>query len=282
MNQAAAVVDSARRTVLITGAARRLGRAIALGFAARGWDVGIHFHESALEAASLCEQIVALGRRAALLRADLADEAAVGELVSVCEARLGPLTCIVNNASLFEADTGASFGYDALARMTRVNVAAPVRLARALHEACLGRARDVETGGEGEPEDRRPAGGTEAVVINLLDQKLFNLNPDYLSYTLSKAALQAATVTLAQAFAPHVRVVGIAPGITLPSGDQSDDAFRRAHRMTPLNAASDPDDIVEAVLYLSAAKAVTGTTLLVDGGQHLWPSPRDVMFLTGD
>lgn len=279
MSQPVTVTNSecaARRTVLVTGAARRLGCAIALGFARQGWDVGIHYHASASEAASLCEQIAALGRRATLLPTDFADETAVAELVSLCEARLGPLQCLVNNASLFEADTGVSFSYDALARMTRINVAAPVRLASELYQACLARVSDGDTG-DGERKNVQ-----SAVVINLLDQKLFNLNPDYLSYTLSKAALQAATVTLAQAFAPQVRVVGVAPGITLPSGGQGEDAFQRAHRMTPLNAASNPEDIVEAVLYLAAAKAVTGTTLLVDGGQHLWPSPRDVMFLTGD
>ena len=120
-----------------------------------------------------------------------------------------------------------------------------------------------------------------ACVINVLDQKLYNMNPDYLSYTLSKAALQTATVALAQALAPKVRVVGLAPGLTMQSADQTPAGFEAAHRATPLGRASRPEDIVAAALYLADAAGVTGTTLVVDGGQHLVPLPRDVMFLTG-
>ena len=116
--------------------------------------------------------------------------------------------------------------------------------------------------------------------MNLLDQKLFNLNPDFLSYTLSKAALQSATTMLAQALAPKVRVVGVAPGITLVSGDQSEAEFQRAHKVTPLGRSSTPDDIAHAVRFVIEAQAMTGTTLLVDGGQHLIPLQRDVMFVT--
>jgi len=116
-------------------------------------------------------------------------------------------------------------------------------------------------------------------VINILDQKLFNLNPDYLSYTLSKAALQNATVTLAQALAPLVRVVGIAPGLSMVSGDQSESDFKAAHQLTPLGRSSTPEDIAQAVAYVATAKAITGTTILVDGGQHLIPTQRDVMFI---
>ena len=143
----------------------------------------------------------------------------------------------------------------------RVNLSAPLLLARALHAAT--------------PDEGR------AVVVNLLDQKLYNLNPDFLSYTLSKAALQSATTMLAQALAPKLRVVGVAPGLTMQSGDQTQDGFEAAHRMTPLGRASRPEDIVAAALYLADAAGVTGTTLVVDGGQHLVPLPRDVMFLTG-
>jgi hypothetical protein len=118
------------------------------------------------------------------------------------------------------------------------------------------------------------------VVINLLDQKLENPNPDFFSYTLSKAALKEATMLLAIALAPKVRVVGIAPGITLASNLQSDTGFAEAHRRTPLNRSSTPNDVAQAAVYLANAEAVTGTVLLVDGGQHLVPSSRDVMFLT--
>ena len=118
------------------------------------------------------------------------------------------------------------------------------------------------------------------MVINLLDQKLYNLNPDYLSYTLSKAALHTATTMLAQALAPTVRVAAVAPGLTMVSGDQTESGFAQAHQATPLGRSSSAADIVDAVVYLAGARAVTGTTLLVDGGQHLVPLPRDVMFLT--
>jgi NAD(P)-dependent dehydrogenase (short-subunit alcohol dehydrogenase family) len=174
--------------------------------------------------------------------------------------------CVVNNASIFEEDTAHDVGYETLVRLMAVNVGAPLVLARKLYEATPDAAREDET--------------LRSVVINVLDQKLYNLNPDYLSYTLSKAALQTATVTLAQALAPKVRVVGIAPGLTLQSGDQTPESFAAAHRVTPLGRASRPEDIVSAACYLADARGVTGTTLIVDGGQHLVPLPRDVMFLT--
>ncbi len=258
--------DSPPRVALVTGAARRLGRAIALGLAARGWDVAVHFGASAQEAAAVVAEIEVLGRYAVALQADLADPAQVESLLPRATAALGTVRCVVNNASLFEEDRADNFAYDALLRMTAVNVAAPLALARVLH---AGLPADAE-------EDERWRG----VVINLLDQKLYNLNPDYLSYTLSKAALQTATTTLAQALAPRVRVVGVAPGLTLPSADQTPADFARAHRQTPLKRASHPDDVVHAICYLAEANAVTGTTLLVDGGQHLVPLQRDVMFMT--
>ncbi|MCO4891180.1 SDR family oxidoreductase [Cupriavidus sp. WGtm5] len=262
---------AARGVALVTGGARRLGRAIALELAAQGWDVAVHCHRSVDEAEALATQIRALGRRAAVLRADLADEAATSRLVADCTAALGVPTCLVNNASLFQYDVATSFSYASLDTHMRTNVAAPLLLARELHKALAAAA-----GPEGAGKAAEPRG----VVINLLDQKLDNLNPDFLSYTLSKAALQTATVQLAQALAPRLRVVGVAPGITLVSGEQSEQSFRRAHRVTPLGQSSTPEDIAQAVAYLAQARAVTGTTLYVDGGQHLMPLARDVMFLT--
>ena len=245
---------------LVTGGAKRIGRAIALALAGDGWDVAVHYGHSAAEAADTVRAIEALGRRAAAFGCDLADAPAVRALPARCAQVLGPLACVVNNASLFEYDSAADFSVDLLARVTAVNVAAPVLLAQALAAQL--------------PE------GARGVVINLLDQKLFNPNPDYLSYTLSKSALQQATVLLARALAPRVRVVGIAPGITLPSGEQSDAGFAAAHVKTPLGHSSTPEDIAQAVLFAVRAPAITGTTLLVEGGQHLVPSDRDVMFLT--
>ncbi|MBB3016797.1 SDR family oxidoreductase [Cupriavidus alkaliphilus] len=266
-----AAQPAARGVALVTGGARRLGRAIALELAAQGWDVAVHCHRSVDEGEALATQIRALGRRAAVLRADLADEAATSRLVADCTAALGVPTCLVNNASLFQYDVATSFSYASLDTHMRTNVAAPLLLARELHKALAAAA-----GADGANKAAEPRG----VVINLLDQKLDNLNPDFLSYTLSKAALQTATVQLAQALAPRLRVVGVAPGITLVSGEQSEQSFRRAHRVTPLGQSSTPEDIAQAVAYLARARAVTGTTLYVDGGQHLMPLARDVMFLT--
>jgi NAD(P)-dependent dehydrogenase (short-subunit alcohol dehydrogenase family) len=252
--------------VLVTGAARRIGRALALGFAARGWDVAVHYQSSEADARVVVEAIRALGRRAVALHADLADEAQAARLVPDCIAALGHLTCVVNNASLFEEDTAQTFDYAKLLRLSAVNVGAPLVLARALHASVPDIAREDEA--------------LRGVVINVLDQKLYNLNPDYLSYTLTKAALHTATSALALALAPKLRVVGIAPGLTLPSADQTREGFGAAHRLTPLGRASTPQDLVDAALYLADARGVTGTTLLVDGGQHLVPTERDVMFLT--
>jgi NAD(P)-dependent dehydrogenase (short-subunit alcohol dehydrogenase family) len=254
------------RVVLVTGGARRIGRALSLGFAAHGWDVAVHYHASRAEAEQVVAEIEALGRRAIALSADLGVEREVARLVPACTEALGRPVCVVNNASLFAEDTAVDVGYDKLAAMMAVNVGAPLVLARMLHELTPETARDDEA--------------ARGVVINLLDQKLYNLNPDYLSYTLSKAALQTATVTLAQALAPKLRVVGIAPGLTLQSAEQTPEAFASAHRVTPLGRASRPEDIVAAACYLADARGVTGTTLLVDGGQHLVPLTRDVMFLT--
>jgi len=244
---------------LVTGAGRRIGRAIALGLARAGWDVALHYRASHSEAQETAQEIRALGRRAALLQCDLTDEAAVRALLGRAGEALGRVGCVVNNASLFEYDSATTFSPALLAAHMQANVSAPVLLAQALHAAT-------------------PA-GLQGVVINLLDQKLYNLNPDFLSYTLSKAALHSATTMLAQALAPTVRVVGVAPGLTLVSGEQTGDGFAKAHQATPLGRSSTPQDIADAVCYAAGARALTGTTLLVDGGQHLMPLPRDVMFI---
>ena len=248
------------RTALVTGAGRRIGRAIALGLAAAGWDVAVHYRHSEREAEEVAAAIRTLGRRAVTLQCDLADEAAVRALPGRAAEALDRLSCIVNNASLFEYDNATTFSPALLGTHMSANLAAPLLLAQALHAAT--------------PENE------QAVVINLLDQKLYNLNPDFLSYTLSKAALDTATKMLAQALAPRLRIVGVAPGITMVSGDQSEAGFAQAHTATPLGRSSTPQDIADAVVYAASARALTGTTLVVDGGQHLVPSVRDVMFLT--
>lgn len=247
-----------RPVVLVTGAARRLGRAIALHLAARGWDVAVHYRGSADEAGATARDIAALGARAETFAADLADEAQCKALLPAVAAGFGRIDAVVNNASLFEYDRVDDFSYAAMDRHWRANTAPAIVLARALHAA---------------------GGG---VVVNLVDQKLWNPNPDYLSYTLSKAALEAATTLLAQALAPDTRVCGVAPGVTLVSGPMDTAEFERAHKLTPLQRSSTPEDIARAVLFLLESPAITGTTLLVDGGQHLQAQPRDVLFLAKD
>jgi NAD(P)-dependent dehydrogenase (short-subunit alcohol dehydrogenase family) len=248
----------ARGAALVTGAAKRIGREIALALARDGWDVAVHYASSRGEALMTVQEIESLGRRACAVNRDLAIESGVRSLLAEAAAELGPITCVVNSASIFERDAVASFCTEALLRHMRVNAAAPVLLAQALHAALPAHA--------------------QAVVINLLDQKLWNPNPDFLSYTLSKAALREATTVLAQALAPRVRVVGVAPGITLPSEAQTEAGFARAHAAMPLGRGGTALEVAEAVVYLASAAAITGTTLLVDGGQHLAASPRDVMF----
>jgi NAD(P)-dependent dehydrogenase (short-subunit alcohol dehydrogenase family) len=252
--------SSSHGVALVTGGAKRIGRAIALALAGDGWDIAVHYGRSAAEAADTVRAIAALGRRAAAFDCDLAEAGAVRALPGRCVQALGPLACVVNNASLFEYDSAADFDPALLQRSIAVNVAAPVLLAQAL-------ASQLPVGRQG-------------VVVNLLDQKLFNPNPDFLSYTLAKSALREATVLLARALAPRLRVVGVAPGITLPSGGQTDADFAAAYAKTPLGRSSTPDDVAQAVVFALHAPAITGTTLLVDGGQHLVPSDRDVMFLT--
>jgi NAD(P)-dependent dehydrogenase (short-subunit alcohol dehydrogenase family) len=243
------------RTVLVTGAGRRLGRAIALDLAAQGWRVAVHFRDSehgALQTVEACRQQAP----AEAFRADLENETQTRELFANVLACFGSVDAVVNNASQFQHDSAQSFGYAALATHLAANTAAPVVLAQCL----AAHARE------------RAATG---VVVNLLDQKLWNLNPDFFSYTLSKAALEAANTALALALAPSVRVVGVAPGLTLTSHMLSQDRFEALHRLSPLGRSSTPQDVAAAVRFALENPSITGTTLLVDGGQHLMKFDRD-------
>ncbi len=257
---AQATPAASRRVVLVTGAARRMGRSIALELAAAGWDVAVHHRDSNAEAQQTCADLAVLGARAHVFAADLADDAATRALLPQVLAAFGQADAVVSNASLFEYDAATSFSAETAARQYRVNTIAPVLLAQALYEHVQAR-------------------GAQGCVVNLLDQKLWNPNPDYFSYTLSKAALREATTLLAQALAPTLRVVGVAPGVTLPSGPMNAAEFATAHGLTPLSRSSTPQDIAEAVRYVLGARAITGTTLLVDGGQHLAAQARDVLYL---
>ena len=238
----------------------RLGRQMALEMAAHGWDVAVHCHRSVEQAHALVSELQLLGAQAAVAVADLADGPACSALVVDAVEKLGRLDAVVNNASAFVYDDAKSFTPNMFDALWRTNAAAPVVLAQALHAHVLQSNRQV-------------------CVVNLLDQKLWNPNPDYFSYTLTKAALQSATVMLAQALAPLLRVCAVAPGVTLPSGPMTDAQFAAAHAMTPLRRSSTPEDIARAVRFLIESPAITGATLLVDGGQHLSAQPRDVLYL---
>jgi NAD(P)-dependent dehydrogenase (short-subunit alcohol dehydrogenase family) len=253
-------MSATRPVVLVTGAARRLGRAMALDLGSHGYDIAVHYRSSAADAEATVAELQALGALARAFRADLSDEAACRALVPAVAAHFGRLNAVVNSASTFEHDDPATFSVAAMEKHWRANTAPAVLLAQALHS-------------------HLSEGSSTGCVVNLIDQKLWNPNPDYFSYTLSKAALQAATVMLAQALAPQVRVCGVAPGVTLLSGPMSADEFAAAHQMTPLQRSSTPEDIARAVRFLIESPAITGTTLLVDGGQHLSAQPRDVLYL---
>jgi NAD(P)-dependent dehydrogenase (short-subunit alcohol dehydrogenase family) len=254
--------SSSRPVVLVTGAARRLGRAIAVELARAGYDIALHYRSSSADCQASAAYVRALGVRGECFPADLADEAQCRALLPAVLAQWGRIDAVVNNASHFDYDDAARFSYAAMDAHWRANTAPAIVLAHALATHLKG-------------------GDRVGCVVNLLDQKLWNPNPDYLSYTLSKAALEAATTLLAQALAPQVRVAGVAPGVTLVSGPKmSVEAFAAAHTMTPLGRSSTVDDVARAVRFVIESPAITGTTIVVDGGQHLAAQPRDVAFLT--
>ena len=257
--------DSPRpRTVLVTGSAKRLGREVALALAGAGWQVAVHYRGSAKDAAATvvdCKKKAAAGALIQAFEADLSDETQARALLPRVVQHFGAVDAVVNNASMFEHDSVKSFGYDSMLAHLRTNTGGPILLAQALHEHVSSRG------------DTAPAG--DAVVVNLLDQKLWNQNPDFVSYTLSKAALEAANTMLAIALAPQVRVVGVAPGLTITSHLLSQEKFDRLHRLSPLGRSSTPEDVVSAVKFALDNRSITGTTLLVDGGQHLMKFDRD-------
>jgi NAD(P)-dependent dehydrogenase (short-subunit alcohol dehydrogenase family) len=247
--------------VLITGAPRRIGRALALDFAARGWDVGVHFSNSHSEAERLASEIAGMGRRAALLQADLTDDSDVASLVPRCIDALGPATCLLNNASLFVEDGIATLDPHLWDRHFAVNLKAPVFLAQAFARSLP----DTATGN----------------VINMIDQRVWRPTPMFFSYTASKAGLWAATRTLAQALAPRVRVNGIGPGPVLRSIHQSDEQFARQAAATPLGRSIRPEEIAAAIRFILDAPSMTGQMIALDSGQHLaWETP-DVVGVEG-
>ena len=240
---------------LVTGAARRLGRAIALALAQKNFAVALHASQrSRAEADEVCAAIRAAGGRACVLTADLADQQAVAGLMGAAHAALGPVTLLVNNASLFEADAAGAFDAQLFDQHMAVNLRAPLQLASDFVAQL--------------PE------GREGLIVNLLDQRVWRLNPHFFTYTLAKSALWTATQTMAQAFAPRIRVNGVGPGPTLANHMQRAEDFSREAQAIPMQRAITPDEIVAAVLFLLEARSVTGQMIAVDGGQHLaWKTP---------
>lgn len=239
---------------LVTGAGRRVGAAIALRLAEAGYAVALHCRGSRGEAEALVGDIAGRGGRAAVVEGDLCEPEAPRRLITAAREALGPLTALVNCASSFENDAVGALDAGLWDRQMALNLRAPVFLAEAFAEQA--------------PE------GADACVVNIVDQRVLKLTPRAISYTLSKSALLTATMTLAQALAPKVRVVAVGPGPTLPNPRQSEAEFARQAAATPLGRGSPPQEIADAVLYLLGAKSVTGTMLPVDGGQHLsWKTP---------
>jgi NAD(P)-dependent dehydrogenase (short-subunit alcohol dehydrogenase family) len=239
---------------LVTGAATRIGRAIAERLAAAGYAIAIHCHRSQPEAAQLASAIADAGGRAAVVVADLADLAALDTLIGASAAALGPVTLLVNNASRFEPDSLTTLEPELWERHFAVNLRAPLFLARDMAAAL-------------------PA-AAEGAVVNILDQRVWKPTPHFFSYALTRSALYAATRTMAQALAPRIRVNAVGPGPTLPNARQAEEDFRRQGAAVLLGRGPAPAEIADAVLFLAQARSITGQMIAVDGGQHLaWQTP---------
>ena len=252
---------SSQRTVLVTGAAKRLGREIALTLAGAGWRVAVHYRDSVEDARKTVADCARLAGASASFRANLSNETAVRNLLPSVIEEFGPVDAIVNSASTFEHDTPETFSFAAMEKHMRANAGAAILLSQALHT-------HLETRGD-----------ALGAVVNLLDQKLWNPNPDFVSYTLSKAALGSANTMLALALAPRVRVVGVAPGLTLTSHMLTPEKFETLHKLSPLGHSSTAADVAATVAFALENQSMTGTTLLVDGGQHLMKFQRDFSLL---
>ncbi len=253
-----------RSWALITGGSVRLGREIGLAFARAGWNVACHYNHSEKQAHALCAELRALGVDALAVQGDLEDEASCQSIFDTTVAITGTaLQCVVNNASLFVPDEANDFDEAQALAQIKVNLMAPMRFGKwmaALHA-------------------NGAAAHTKPSVIHVLDQKVFNLNPDYFSYTLSKLALERAVSLQAQSLAPTLRVNAVAPGLMYLSGPQSQDNFNRAASANLLRHPINPADVASSVVFLAGNASITGTTVRVDNGQHLVPLARDVMFV---
>ncbi|MCR9128402.1 MAG: SDR family oxidoreductase [Alphaproteobacteria bacterium] len=247
--------ESERGAVLVTGGAKRVGRAFIEALAEDGHPCAVHYNTSSKEADALVEQIITAGGAACAVGADLSDPAAAEALIGRAAQTLGPISLLVNSASIFEDDRPDTITADSFHRHMGANLLAPALLSKAFAA-------------------QAPQG---SLIVNLLDYKLFNINADYFSYTLSKAGLKAMTEMLARDLAPRVRVCGIAPGLTLPSPYHSKEEFERLHHDNPLGAGPTTDDLVRALRFFRDSAPVSGQIVCVDGGQHFDPRlTRDV------
>jgi NAD(P)-dependent dehydrogenase (short-subunit alcohol dehydrogenase family) len=249
---------SAMRTALVTGAGKRIGAAIARMLAGDGWRVIVHYNRSAAEAERLAAEIAAGGGVCVPVQADLSRQDEVEALIGRCVSAHGRLDCLVNNASSFFHDDIRTVSWNSLRDHLTPNLIAPVLL-------CRDFAAQFDA----------PEGGC---IVNLLDQKVQNLNPDFLSYTLSKIALAGLTEMLAMALAPRIRVCAVAPGLTMISGKQTEASFERAWRAAPLGRSSTPEEVAACVRFILSVPSMTGETIFVDGGESLRGRPRDVAF----
>jgi NAD(P)-dependent dehydrogenase (short-subunit alcohol dehydrogenase family) len=255
---------TAEPKALVTGAGRRLGRAMALHLAGRGFDVAVHYNTSAEEAESVVEEIRSVGRRAVAMGANLLDETETEELVPrAAEALGGPVTALVNNASIFEHDTLESATLESWNRHIGSNLRAPFVLTQGFARQCPDPVEDEN----GEPQ-------AQGLVVNMIDMRVNKLTPEFMTYTIAKMGLWAFTRTAAQALGPKARVNAIGPGPTMQGARQSAEHFRRQREATILRRGADPEGIVRALDYFLDARSVTGQILCVDGGQHLvWQTP---------
>jgi NAD(P)-dependent dehydrogenase (short-subunit alcohol dehydrogenase family) len=262
---AVAAKGAAPRHVLITGGAQRLGALLCTAFAHAGWVVWCHYQRSGDAARALAAQLGADGHTAHTVQADLASEPERQRMMAHIAEHSGGLHCLVNNASLFEEDAASPLDIDLARRQMEVNLLAPLSLS-----ALMAQSLPAE------------AAVGACSILHVLDQKVFNLNPDYFSYTVSKLALERSVALQAQALAPRVRVCGVAPGLMFLSGPQTQDNFDQAARVNLMQAPLDAQQVARTCVFLAENPCITGTTVCVDNGQHLVPLARDVMFAVQD
>lgn len=242
------------KNILITGAAKRIGKQLALDLANDGWNIAVHCNNSVTEANDVAAQIIAMGRKAVVVSCDLSRSDCAEIIIPPVVKALGPLTALINNASIFESDEVGTISEESWSQHQDTNLRAPVMLAQA-----FAKQLPPNMGGN---------------IINIIDQRVWKLNPNFFSYTMSKSGLWTATRTLAQALAPHIRVNAIGPGPALPSARMDQAEFDKQAKLTLLQRGTSPEEISQAAKFILSQPALTGQMIALDGGQHLvWQTP---------